>query len=364
MIAERLKQIRILKRYTVDAVADGIGVTKQAVSKYETGKTIPSADVLARIIDFFELPRGYLQKPVVEAQECSALFYRKGQRTPQRELEDAKIRLEWYYEVLLACGEVADLPLVDLPSFAEGWSIEKKADILRMHWGLRHEPIINPAEVLASHGISIFTAELENAKIDGYSQIINGRPIIVLNQNRGTLERKIFSLCHELGHLILHGNQGMKDLAQIEEEADSFAASFLMPEEEFKKDVIRVNTEGLIKLGKKWHVSPQAALERCIRLGLMEPKEDVRQAHKNYLMHRLNRPENFQPTAEKPFCSIGQMLRDVDADPLKREKFLRTVCFPIPMMRQLFQMPHLFEKWEAVLDSADDLEGVQRTLAF
>lgn len=52
-LPERLRDIRILKGYTVEYVASQLGVTKQAVSKYETGRMIPSSDVLNRIADFF-----------------------------------------------------------------------------------------------------------------------------------------------------------------------------------------------------------------------------------------------------------------------------------------------------------------------
>lgn len=55
-LPERLRDIRILKGYTVEYVASQLGVTKQAVSKYETGRMIPSSDVLNRIADFFPYP--------------------------------------------------------------------------------------------------------------------------------------------------------------------------------------------------------------------------------------------------------------------------------------------------------------------
>lgn len=56
ILPERLRDIRILKGYTVEYVASQLGVTKQAVSKYETGRMIPSSDVLNRIADFFLTP--------------------------------------------------------------------------------------------------------------------------------------------------------------------------------------------------------------------------------------------------------------------------------------------------------------------
>lgn len=46
-LPERLRDIRILKGYTVEYVASQLGVTKQAVSKYETGRMIPSSDAMS-----------------------------------------------------------------------------------------------------------------------------------------------------------------------------------------------------------------------------------------------------------------------------------------------------------------------------
>lgn len=362
MIAERLREIRILKHYTVEDVAASIGVTKQAVSKYETGRAFPSADILGKIIDFYELPAGYLQKYMKEDVECSQLFYRRNQRTSKRELEEAQIRLKWYYEILSACNEVVLIPPADLPFFEEEWSIKEKADALRMHWGLQHNPIGNIGEILVIHGIQIFTAELTNTEIDGYSQVVGEYPIIILNQSKGSRERKNFSLAHELGHLVLHCGRQTIDAAQCETEADCFAAEFLMPEEELRKDIIQVNVESLKRLGEKWHVSPQSVLERCIRMGYLEQTTEVQQAHKQYLLRKLNSSKNYYVPEEETVCSIREVLKAIDEDEEKRDKFLKSVCFPITMMRQFFQIPKLFEVWENRSDSADELEGVQ--LAF
>ena len=48
MISERLKQIRLARGLSLDALVDAMGgvVTKQAVSKYETGKSQPTPKVV------------------------------------------------------------------------------------------------------------------------------------------------------------------------------------------------------------------------------------------------------------------------------------------------------------------------------
>ncbi len=366
LLAERLRQVRVLYGYTMENVADSIGVTKQSISKYETGKAIPTSDVLTKIIDFYELPSGYLMKAEKQYEKQSLLFYRRDQHTLQRELEDAKIRLTWYYEMLCICDKFTENTIEEIPHFDDSMSIEDKAGALRQVWGIEYGPIRNLPKVLMYHGISLFSTPLQNAKIDGFSQMVNNRPIIVLNQKKGSLARKNFSLAHELGHLVLHSCRDKRELdsSEIEKEADDFAANFLMPVEAFRRDIININVDTLIRLADKWGVSPQAVLERCRGLGFLESDKTVEQAHRQYLLRRLNTVKNYYVPEEENVCSIADILEDIDSDDIKREIFIRDVCFPIPLMRQLLNMPNLFLKWKQESDRANEIDGVQLTFTF
>lgn len=366
LVAERLRQVRVLYGYTMENVAASIGVTKQSISKYETGKAIPTADVLTKIINFYELPSGYLMKSEKQYEKQSVLFYRRDQHTLQRELEDARIRLIWYYEILCICDKFTENIIEAMPNFDDSMSIKDKADALRRFWGIEYGPIQNLPKVLMDHGINLFSTTLQNAEIDGFSQVVNDRPIIVLNQKKGSLARKNFSLAHELGHLVLHSchNKEELDSSEIEKEADVFAANFLMPAEDFRRDIININVETLIRLADKWSVSPQAVLERCRDLGFFESDKTVEQAHRQYLLRRLNTIKNYYMPEEEFVCSIANVLKDIDSDDTQREFFIRTVCFPIPLMRQLLNMPNLFLKWQQVSERANEIDGVQLTFTF
>lgn len=68
----------------------------------------------------------------------------------------------------------------------------------------------------------------------------NNRPTIIVN-TKEPLPRQRFTMAHELGHHVLHGNESFRDpLHQIpgsdpkEIEANTFAANFLMPELQFR----------------------------------------------------------------------------------------------------------------------------------
>lgn len=59
-INERLKQERIAKGYTQKQIADGIGVTYNAISQYESGAREPSIDLLIKLCKFLDVTSDYL----------------------------------------------------------------------------------------------------------------------------------------------------------------------------------------------------------------------------------------------------------------------------------------------------------------
>lgn len=54
-INEKLKQLRTIKGVTQEALADHLGVTPQAISRWESGSGYPAIDYLPDIADFFEI---------------------------------------------------------------------------------------------------------------------------------------------------------------------------------------------------------------------------------------------------------------------------------------------------------------------
>ena len=80
--------------------------------------------------------------------------------------------------------------------------------------------------------------------------------------------RDRFTIAHELGHYFLHSNQGEHRLiakrqgtGRAEQEANCFAAAFLMPKKEFLEAFQKLNGD-LITLSVQFGVSLQAATLR------------------------------------------------------------------------------------------------------
>ena len=54
------KNLRIKSGYTQDGLAEAIGISRSAVSMYETGNREPDFETLERIADFFNVDMNYL----------------------------------------------------------------------------------------------------------------------------------------------------------------------------------------------------------------------------------------------------------------------------------------------------------------
>ena len=60
MFAERLKAARKAKRYSQAEVSKMLGVTQQAVGKWETGRSTPDPQTVARLAEILETPADVL----------------------------------------------------------------------------------------------------------------------------------------------------------------------------------------------------------------------------------------------------------------------------------------------------------------
>lgn len=60
MLGDRLKELREDKGMNQDQLADMLGVTRSAVSSYETNVNMPSLEIATKIADIFNVSLDYL----------------------------------------------------------------------------------------------------------------------------------------------------------------------------------------------------------------------------------------------------------------------------------------------------------------
>jgi Zn-dependent peptidase ImmA (M78 family) len=111
-------------------------------------------------------------------------------------------------------------------------------------------------------------------------------------------------MAHELGHLICHYHQALPAEA-TEEEADEFAAEFLMPAKDIRGYLGNISIDGLAHLKPQWKVSMAALLRHAHRLGRIS-------AHR-YKMLQIK------------MSSLGYKTREPDELPAEKVSVLRDI---------------------------------------
>jgi len=132
-------------------------------------------------------------------------------------------------------------------------------------------------------GVFVFKHSFKQKSISGFCLVDDEFPVIYLN-NGTTKTRQIFSLFHELAHLLLHMNAiGKVDQSyieylpqkeqRIERFCNALAAEFLMPSDDFLNRIqsqFQITEDSLSRLAKRYRVSREVVLRRLLDLGMVE----------------------------------------------------------------------------------------------
>lgn len=68
-IGQAIKELRIKKNMTQGTLAERIGMSVNAVSQWELGKTFPPKDSIARLCEALEVPQSYILAASIEEED-------------------------------------------------------------------------------------------------------------------------------------------------------------------------------------------------------------------------------------------------------------------------------------------------------
>jgi Zn-dependent peptidase ImmA (M78 family)/transcriptional regulator with XRE-family HTH domain len=268
---ERLRLARELKEWSQADLAARLGVTPAAVSQFETGVTRPGMDALDRMTIALGVPTQFFSLPVTETHDG---FFRSLRRTSVAHRRRAQALAHIAHDLAVTAGapglwpvSVPQIPVTGLQAPSD--ELEQAARQVRQEFGLPRGPVPNVAEVLEKHGILLIRLPLDTADVDAFSLPFHDRPVVVLGADKNDRARSRFDAAHELGHLVIHGDQiwGVKE---VEHQAHAFAAAFLMPAEDIGDELPdRADWPVLFQLKQKWQVSLAALLMRARTLRRM-----------------------------------------------------------------------------------------------
>lgn len=291
---ERLKSARLYRGKTITELAEETDISKQAISQFEKGKATPSIETLLKIMNVLKFPREYFQQ--VDEDLTVNTFFRALLTTSKKEQLVQVTRTKTLAKIYEFLEEYIDFPEFKILQVnIENDDIEKITLELRKYWGLGLNPINNMVNVMERNGIVVSSFKTNENKIDAFTQIHKvhnvERPFVVVGDDKESAVRRQFSMAHELGHIVLHDSSievdelSRDDYKIMEEEANNFAAAFLLPKESFLRDVMQYpnKLEFYVELKKKWKVSISAMIIRAFNLNVITYNQY------QYLMKQLSK---------------------------------------------------------------------------
>lgn len=273
-LSKNLKRYRVLNNLSQEEIAKRSNISRATYANIEGAKEEPKVSTLQLIantlgVDIFKL--------LAQVPELSSLRYRinKTMSAKMRNIKEQVI-VEFAYwlknfnnlETILNDKKEYKLYKNSFSGKKPLIAYKEARKILGLN---ENSGVINDiCDLIENAGIKIFTFDRDSTCGFGFCINANdGGPAIAVNVNNSiTTERKIFTIAHELGHILLHPHSfGVSEENKNEEnEADQFAGLFLMPEEEFvnkyKESYGMHPVDRILYVKRYFRVSYEAVLKR------------------------------------------------------------------------------------------------------
>lgn len=273
---QRLLSARKMAGMSMDALALATGslVSKQAIAKYEKGRSNPGSEVLLALAKALGVKVDYFFRS--SRVEITNLAFRKKSKLSRKEEDRVRFQALDFMQKYLELEEILGLshtfsnPVAGR-SIGSQQDIEQAATEIRQIWKLGEAPIQQLTELLEDKGFKVLEVQAgpDFAGLSGYAEGMK-IPVIAVGKD-GDCVRKRFTLAYELGHLLLDFSGCERE--NHEKLCYAFAGALLLPEkvikEEFGGRRQKITEWELKKLKGIYGVSMQAIMARALALDLI-----------------------------------------------------------------------------------------------
>lgn len=292
--SEHLAEARAYNKMTGEELAGLIGVKKQAISQFENKKTEPDYGTVCRMSEVLNFPVSFFYEKTVPGLMGNT-YFRAPFSSNKKDLNSQKIKTRFVAQIYGTLARYVDFCPYNVPEFRDTQNIASVAQRLRDYLGLGQEPIQDMISLMERNGIIMSEFATDTKKIDAFYQYgeigDNAYHCVVLGTEKPSFVRRQFSAAHELGHIVLHekfndlDEVSREDFRKREDEANEFAAEFLLPKAAFLNDLKMYPNKltHYIELKRKWRVSISAMVVRAYNL------KAISQNQYQYLMRQISK---------------------------------------------------------------------------
>lgn len=294
-----LKMARESRLLSQKELSNKLGLTQGHYSKIESGLWQISNSYLDRLSSILNYPKSFFVEPG-EIYPLPWNFYRKNKSISRKLSEqiNAVINIQRkHIEKLLQSIELESNVKYMQKEKGVASTPENIAKFIREYYNLPQGPISNMTKFLEGLGIFIVNTDFGVRDFSGVSTRIQNANYVIFINSRMPGDRQRFTLAHEFGHIVMHTIPEEK----MEDEANAFAAEFLMPENDIKYQLSDISLNKLAFYKLHWKVSMQAILIRALSLKKISPsKFQTIYKQMSARGYRLEEPTEFSILKEEP----------------------------------------------------------------
>jgi Zn-dependent peptidase ImmA (M78 family)/DNA-binding XRE family transcriptional regulator len=332
----RIRQVRELCGWTQVELANKLGIKQPTLAQLETGSDAASRRVVEALAQLTDFKPEYFEKPDTGDFPLGSLLFRAHSTLTNKHRTEAYRHAQLLYEIWTTIAEfVNELP-IRIPQVREDPVIA--ARLARAQFGLSpDQPISYVINTVERSGVTLLSVPVNLEKRDAFSLWTGSpgrRPVIAISGGRPG-DRVYWSVAHELGHLVLH-NPIQGSAQNLEEEADRFAAEFLLPEAAMHQELVPpLSLKRIAQLKLRWRVSMQAIIRRARELNII-PDRTYRYLFEQMAWRgwRVKEPSSVAIPMEKP-RGLREMAELVYGKPVDFEKLSRATLIGIVRLRQI-----------------------------
>jgi len=366
ILAQNVRRLRTANRMSQRALADKAGLSLPAIKNLELAKKEPRMMTVQAIAKALEVR---LQEFFVPVRELRTVRFRSQRRMQNRENVLAEVArwLDNFNYLEEALNEQIPFRLKRVRGRCSRDHLIKAARLCRKELDLKpSEPIHDICGLLEHAGVKVFSVPMASDGFFGLSvREEDGGPAVVVNVwERISVERRIFSAAHELGHIMLHPDA--YDVTQVKEskeeelEADCFARHFLLPDEGFRRewnDAAGLHfVDRIFKVKRIFRVSYKTVLVRLQEDGVADKLIWKRFNLAYQQRFGRNLPFKQEPMGIDPAEPYGMKRFDFYEDRFSRltreavEKDKISLSRGAEMLRiSIEEMQDLLQNWEVIL---------------
>jgi Zn-dependent peptidase ImmA (M78 family)/DNA-binding XRE family transcriptional regulator len=255
---------------TQKELAKRLDITQGHMSKIENNLLGVSPEMLSELVRILKYPEDFFYQ-TFQIFPPEMHFYRMHKTLSAKKQNEIlammNIRRKHIQEFLDEAEiEFEKLPECDLDEYK---TPEDVARAIRHFLRLPRGVVKNMTEIMENAGIIIIHLDVDTRMFSGCSMHAENPNFIVFVNKNMPGDRLRFTLAHELGHIVMH----RLPTPNMEEEADRFAAEFLMPAMEIAQYLSDLALDKLASLKRHWKVSMAAILQHAKRLGKISQRQ-------------------------------------------------------------------------------------------